>query len=95
MVGTNPRYEATILNSRIRKAYLKNKTTIYSVGDVGDLTYPYSVLDNNTKVIKDIVSYKHKISNKIINAKKPTIVIGQSVLKIKSGIYVFEELKKY
>jgi len=95
LVGTNPRFEATILNSRIRKAYLKNKTTIYSVGDVGDLTYPYTILDNNTKVIKDIVSNKHKVSNKIINAKKPIIIIGQSVLKIKSGIYIFEELKKF
>ena len=95
LVGTNPRFEATIINSRIRKAYLKNKTTIYSVGDVGDLTYPYTILDNNTKVIKDIVNNKHKISNKIINANKPTIIIGQSVLKIKSGIYIFEELKKY
>ena len=95
LVGTNPRFEATILNSRIRRAYLKNKTTIYSIGNVGDLTYPYKILDNNTKVIKDIVSNKHEVSTKIINAKKPIIVIGQSVLKIKSGIYIFEELKKY
>ncbi len=95
LVGTNPRFEATILNSRIRRAYLKNKTTIYSFGSVGDLTYPYTILDNNTKVIKEIVSNKHDVSTKIINAKKPIIVIGQSVLKIKSGIYIFEELKKY
>ena len=28
LIGTNPRYEATILNSRIRKAYKKNNTKI-------------------------------------------------------------------
>jgi NADH-quinone oxidoreductase subunit G len=94
-IGTNPRFEATILNSRIRKAYLKNKTKIYSVGEVGDLTYPYKVLDNNTKTIKDIINNNHEISEKIISAKKPSIIIGQSILKMKSGIYVFEELKKY
>ena len=38
-----PRYEATILNARIRKAYLQNKTKIISLNDVGDLTYPYEV----------------------------------------------------
>ena len=54
LVGTNPRYEATILNARIRKAYLKNKTDIYSVGDVGNLTYPYNVISNSSKSIKDI-----------------------------------------
>ena len=41
LVGSNPRYEATILNARIRKAYLANKTKIISLNDVGDLTYPY------------------------------------------------------
>ena len=28
LIGTNPRYEATILNARIRKAYLNNNTKI-------------------------------------------------------------------
>ncbi len=95
LVGSNPRYEATILNSRIRKSYLRNQSDIYSFGDVGDLTYPYKILDNSTKTIKDIVSNKHFISEKIINSKKPSIIIGQSVLKMKSGSYIFEELKKY
>ena len=40
IIGANPRYEATILNSRIRKSYLKNNLEIFSYGDVGDLTYP-------------------------------------------------------
>ena len=95
LIGTNPRFEATILNSRIRKAYLKNKTKIYSVGDLGDLTYPYEVLDNNTKLIKDIINNNNVMSEKIINSKKPTIIIGQSIFKMKSGIYIFEEIKKY
>ena len=95
LIGTNPRYESTILNSRIRKAYLNNKTQIYSIGEVGNLTYPYKVLDSNTKTIKEIIDNKHKISEKIINAKKPTIIIGQSVLKTKSSVFIFEELKKF
>ena len=37
LIGTNPRYEATILNLKIRKSYLKNKTDIYSLGDLGEL----------------------------------------------------------
>ena len=40
---SNPRYEATILNARIRKSYLNNNTKIISLNDVGDLTYPYKV----------------------------------------------------
>ena len=95
LIGTNPRYEATILNLRIRKAYIKNKTNIYSTGDVGDLTYPYKIIDANTETIKNIVENKNDLSNKIINAKNPLIIIGQSALKIKSSKYIFEELKKF
>ena len=95
LIGTNPRYEATILNLKIRKSYLKNKTDIYSLGDLGDLTYPYKIVDANTETIKNIVENKNDLSNKIINAKKPLIIIGQSALKIKSSKYIFEELKKF
>ena len=31
LIGSNPRYEATILNARIRKAYLQNKIKIISL----------------------------------------------------------------
>ena len=95
LVGTNPRYEATILNLRIRKSYLKNNLDIYSIGDVGELTYPYKNVSNETKVIKEIIEGKHFLSSKISNSKKPIIIIGQSVLNLKSGKYVFEEMKKY
>ena len=44
LVGANPRHEATILNARIRKAYLKNKLPIFSIGNPGDLTYPYKIV---------------------------------------------------
>ena len=52
LVGTNPTYEATILNARIRKSFVKNKTEVYSFGDIGDLTYPYKILENKTETIK-------------------------------------------
>ena len=95
LIGTNPRYEATILNSRIRKAYLNNNINIFSIGDVGDLTYPYEALENSTKVINEIVNNKHKLSDLIKKSQKPMIILGQSILKMKSAPYVFEELKKY
>ena len=95
LIGTNPRYEATILNARIRKAYLKNKTKIISTNNVGDLTYKYDFLDGNTNNIKDIIEGKHEVSNLIKEAKKPMIIIGQSIFKSKSGKYIFESIKSF
>ena len=95
LIGTNPRYEATILNARIRKSFIKNKTEIFSFGDVGDLTYPYKILDNKSDIIKDVIESKNDLSSKIKNAKKPIIIIGQSALKLKSGKFIFEKFKEF
>ena len=95
LVGTNPRLEATILNARIRKAYRNNKVKIYSIGDPGELTYPYENIGNNTSVIKEIVSGSHDISNKIKKSTKPIIIIGESALYKNTGQYIFESLKNF
>ena len=52
LVGSNPRFEATILNARIRKSFVNNNTKIISLNDVGNLTYPYKYLDSQTKTSK-------------------------------------------
>jgi NADH-quinone oxidoreductase subunit G len=95
LVGTNPRLEATILNARIRKAYIKNKLNIYSIGNPGDLTYPYEDIGSDTSIIKEIVSGSHQVSEKIKNSKKPIVIIGESALYGEMGKYVFESLKSF
>jgi len=95
LVGANPRLEATILNARIRKAYIKNGLKIYSIGDPGDLTYPYKNIGSKTSVIKEIVSGSHEIFERIKKSKKPMIIIGESALYGKKGQYIFETLKNF
>ena len=95
LIGTNPRHEATMLNARIRKAYVKNKVKIYSVGNPGDLTYPFKYIGSKTSIIKDIVSGNHELSNKIKKSKNPIIILGESVLAGRAGQYVFESMKKF
>ena len=59
------------LNARIRKAFLNNNIKIFSLNDVGDLTYPYKHLDGKTQTIKDIFENTSELSKKIIDSKKP------------------------
>ncbi|MDB4157337.1 NADH-quinone oxidoreductase subunit NuoG [Candidatus Pelagibacter sp.] len=95
LIGCNPRYEATILNARIRKAYLQNKTKIISLNDVGDLTYPYVSLDGDIENIKKITEDNHEVSSQIKEAKKPLVIFGQSSLKSKSAKYIVESVKSF
>ncbi len=95
LIGSNPRYEATILNARIRKAFVNNNTKIISLNDVGDLTYPYESLDGQTQSIKNIFEGSDEISKKILDAKHPMIVIGESLLKLNSADYLFNLIKDF
>ena len=93
MVGTNPRYEATMLNTRIRKSYLNNNLKIFSYGNVGDLTYPYTILPNDTSEIISLIDGKSEISKKILSSKKPIIMVGQSFFELKFAKDLFYKLK--
>ena len=95
LIGTNPRFEATMLNARIRKAYLKNKVKIVSLNDVGDLTYPYQSLDGKTQTIKDIFENKNALAKDIIDAQKPLIIFGESFLRSKSAEFLFSSFKNF
>jgi len=95
LVGTNPRYEATILNARIRKSYLNNNSKIISLNDLGDLTYPYEYLDGQTQSLKNIFEEDNEISNQIKEAKKPLIIIGESLMNSNSSKYLFNKIKEF
>ncbi len=95
LVGTNPRSEATMLNARIRKAYLSNNTKIISLNNIGDLTYPYLSLDGKTQTLIDIIQNKNEISKNILESKKPIIIFGDSFFHLKSAEFIFHSFKKF
>ena len=95
LIGCNPRLEATMVNARIRKAYNLNKIKIYSIGDPGDLTYEYTIVGNNTKDVANLTNDESKLSKDMKLSKKPIVIIGESALEMKSGQFIFEEIKEY
>ncbi|MDC3061423.1 NADH-quinone oxidoreductase subunit NuoG [Candidatus Pelagibacter sp.] len=95
LIGTNPRFEATMVNARIRKAFVNNNTKIFSLNDVGDLTYDYQCLNGKTKTIKNIFENNDELSKKIIEAKKPIVIFGESFFKVKSANYLFNLSKEF
>ena len=95
LIGTNPRHEASMLNARIRKAFVQKKVPIFSIGDPGDLTYDYKIISDKTDEIKKIINNESELSNKILSAKNPIIIIGESALELESGNYIFEEIKNF
>lgn len=91
LVGTNPRYEAPLLNSRIRKCWRNN--LIDDVGVIGEkglnLLYDYDFLGETLSTLKQLGEGKHPFVEKIRKAKRPILILGQQVLKgsENSGVY--------
>jgi len=92
LIGANPRHEATIINTRIRKA-VKNGCKVFSIGDPGELHYNYKVIGNNISILDDLINGNISESKIFKEAKNPAIIIGESVLKPEVSLSVTNSVK--
>ncbi|CAH1108257.1 unnamed protein product [Psylliodes chrysocephalus] len=85
LVGTNPRFEAPLLNARLRKGWVHNESNVASIGPKIDLTYEHEHLGDNPSVLQQIACGQHQFSKKLKAAKKPLIIVGAETLERKDG----------
>lgn len=85
LIGTNPRWEAPLVNARIRKNYLFTGLPVASIGPEHDQGYPVEHLGNDPLILEDILKGKHPICSKLKKAKKPMLILGQGALRRKDG----------
>src|SRR5258706_569679 len=90
LVGTNPRWDAPVLNARIRKAWLASGVKVASIGPVVDLTYPVQQLGTEIAVLEQIASGSHDFGKVLTDAKRPMIVLGSGVLTRKDGAAILK-----
>jgi len=88
LIGTNPRWEASVLNSRIRKAYLNNHCKIGLIGKKIELTYDYEHLSEDINYLNKILNNDSEFCKTLNNSKKTLIILGNSVLNYNDGIDV-------
>ena len=85
LIGTNPRKEAAVWNSRIRKAWLWNDLKVGVIGEAVDLTYEYEHLGDGPAALEGLFGRDSEIAETLRNAEKPMIVIGEGVLARADG----------
>ena len=88
IIGANPRYEASVLNARIRKRWRAGKFPIGVVGDVGDTRYEYEQLGSGAETLKELVAGNGKFIKEFRKASKPMVIIGQGALTRSDGAVV-------
>jgi NADH dehydrogenase/NADH:ubiquinone oxidoreductase subunit G len=94
LVGTNPRFESSMLNLKIRKHYFNKELLVGYIGPVTNLTYPVLHLGNSLTTLITIAEGKHKFCQNLRNAKKPLIIFG-SELGFRLDIKVLENLGRF
>lgn len=72
LIGTNVRWEASLVNTRIRKA-VKNGAKVFAVGPEIDLTYKVEWLGEDVKVLNKLPK---TVSDALKAAEKPALIIG-------------------
>lgn len=94
LVGTNPRHEGAIINTRIRKAYLHGDLNVGLIGDAVDLTYDYHHMGSDAKAVEDFVTGKAggEFAKLFKAAKKPMIIVGSGVTEHVDGAAILSQL---
>jgi len=99
LVGSNPRWEASVLNARIRKAYLNNDCKIGLIGKKINLNYKYFHLSNSITHINNVLDENSKFFEVLKSSKNPLIIIGTSAINYEEGQQVLnicaEIVKKF
>ncbi len=88
LIGTNPRWEAAVLNARIRKRHLMGKFPIALIGEARDLGYPYEHLGTDPSALKKLETARGDFAKAFKAAQRPMIIIGQGALTRADGAAV-------
>lgn len=91
LIGTNPRYEAPLVNTRLRKGYIHGEQTIALIGSDVDLTYEHEHLGESADIITQLKNGNHPFSQTLKNAKRPLIIVGAEQLSRKDGSKILAE----
>ena len=96
-IGTNPRHEAAIINTRFRKSYLYSGTEFGVIGERFDSVFEYEHIGTTPKAVGDFFKSTKKSGFAEIwkNAKKPMVIVGSAVVETKDGAGVLKAVAEH
>ncbi len=88
LVGTNPRWEAALVNARIRKTWLNKRVKVGVIGEAVDLTYPYEHIGTTPVDLENLVKGSGNFAAVLKHAKNPMIIVGMGAFQREDGLAV-------
>ncbi len=84
IIGTNPRYDAPLINARIRRNWIERSLPVAYIGNPpkgnASMTYDFEALGEDAAAIEALQAGKGAFAKLLKSAKKPMIIIGTDML---------------
>jgi len=93
LIGVNPRWEAPVINARIRERYLQGGLQVGVIGEALDLTYPYDHVGNGPDDFSKITSGRSDFAKALKAAKNPMLILGAGVLTRADGADILGKVR--
>ena len=78
LVGSNLRWEAPLINTRVRKAVVRKRAKVFAIGERVDLTYPATWLGNDLGLLGAL---PQEVLDAFAKAERPAVIVGGGALK--------------
>ncbi len=85
LVGCNPRWEAPMLNARLRKRFLMGDFPVAVIGEAVDLTYAYDHLGTDISALQSLARGEGEWAEALRDMERPMLVLGTAALARADG----------
>ena len=92
LVGTNPRHEAPLVNTRIRKTWIEGNLEVGLIGEAADLTYAVEHVGTSAADVAKFADSNSAFAKTFKAAKKPVIIVGAAALRGEAGLALLNAL---
>jgi NADH-quinone oxidoreductase subunit G len=89
LVGCNPRLEASVLNTRIYRAWFDRDVPVALIGEEADLPYEYKHLGETPDILLQLAEGRHPFMETLSRAHHPVIMLGMGALMRPDGAAIW------
>ncbi len=88
IVGADPRWEAPLVNARIRKRWRQGGLKVGFIGAHRDLTYPVNNLGVGPKTLGQVAAGEHDFTSVLERSERPMLILGPGAVARTDGAAV-------
>ncbi|MDX1423932.1 MAG: NADH-quinone oxidoreductase subunit NuoG [Kiloniellales bacterium] len=85
LIGSNPRWEAPLVNARLRKAFLRGGMKAGVIGEPVDLTYETEYLGAGPESVQQLADGEGAFAETLRAAERPALILGMGALARRDG----------